>query len=57
MMDERQHTAVQALLRSDVATSNIELVEYLISALKIPAPQAWAAVRNRNAQRASAAAR
>lgn len=54
-MDDRQQTAVQALLRSDVATSNIELVEYLMSALKIPAPQAWAAVRNRHAPRANAA--
>ncbi len=52
-MDDRQQSAVQALLRSDVATSNIELVEYLVTELKVPVPQAWVAVRNRHAPRAN----
>lgn len=38
-----------ALLRHDVASTNIELVEYLIEELDVPVAQAWAAVRRRHA--------
>jgi hypothetical protein len=48
-MDQRQESAVRALLKYDVASSNIELVEYLVTELKLPVAQAWTAVRQRHA--------
>lgn len=48
-MTLHQQNAVRALLKYDIASTNIELVEYLVEDLHVPVAMAWNAVRRRHA--------
>lgn len=46
-MDTRQQTAMRLMLAQDDASSNLELVEYLVQDVGLSLDEAWEAVRHR----------